>query len=198
MIFGDGDDRALIEKQIADSGIGKNVKLMGNRPLNQIAEAYQQADVFVLPSLRETSGNVLLEAMAYAVPIVAFDTSFCRLLKEVDCGVFVNTEQALDKIKEDYCKAIVTLGQDKELAKQMPGMVIITESSPSMISVISDSTSVICLSSNSICSTDCVTCKDRALSLEPTDFCARILNSLACSLLKCPWEETSSRLYCFF
>ena len=119
LIFGDGDDRALIEKQIADSGIGKNVKLMGNRPLDQIAEAYQQADVFVLPSLRETSGNVLLEAMAYAVPIVAFDTSFCRLLKEVDCGVFVNTEQALEGIKEDYCKAIVTLGQDKELAKQM-------------------------------------------------------------------------------
>ncbi|MFR4396987.1 MAG: glycosyltransferase family 4 protein [Anaerobutyricum soehngenii] len=119
LIFGDGDDRALIEKQITDSGIGKNVKLMGNRPLNQIAEAYQQADVFVLPSLRETSGNVLLEAMAYAVPIVAFDTSFCRLLKKVDCGVFVNTEQALDNIKEDYCKAIVTLGQNKELAKQM-------------------------------------------------------------------------------
>lgn len=119
LIFGDGDDRALIEKQITDSGIGKNVKLMGNRPLNQIAEAYQQADVFVLPSLRETSGNVLLEAMAYAVPIVAFDTSFCRLLKEVDCGVFINTEQALDNIKEDYCKAIVTLGQEKELAKQM-------------------------------------------------------------------------------
>lgn len=119
LIFSDGDDHALIEKQIADSGIGKNVKLMGNRPLNQIAEAYQQADVFVLPSLRETSGNVLLEAMAYAVPIVAFDTSFCRLLKEVDCGVFVNTDQALEGIKEDWCKAIVTLGQDKELAKQM-------------------------------------------------------------------------------
>lgn len=119
LIFGDGDDRALIEKQISDSGIGKNVKLMGNRPLNQIAEAYQQADVFVLPSLRETSENVLLEAMAYAVPIVAFDTSFCRLLKEVDCGVFVNTDQALEGIKEDWCKAIVTLGQDKELAKQM-------------------------------------------------------------------------------
>ena len=119
LIFGDGDDRALIEKQIADSGIGKNVKLMGNRPMDQIAEAYQQADVFVLPSLRETSGNVLLEAMAYAVPIVAFDTSFCRLLKEVDCGVFVDTEQALEGIKKDWCKAIVMLGRDKKLAKRM-------------------------------------------------------------------------------
>ena len=119
LIFGDGNDRTLIEKQIADSGIGKNVKLMGNRPLNQISEAYQQADVFVLPSLRETSGNVLLEAMAYSVPIVAFDTSFCKQLKEVDCGIFVNTEQSLDNIKADYCNAIVTLGQNKELAKQM-------------------------------------------------------------------------------
>ena len=104
---------------VENSNIEKNVKLMGNRPLNQIAEAYQQADIFVLPSLRETSGNVLLEAMAYAVPIVAFDTSFCRLLKEVECGIFVNTEQALEGIKEDYCKAIVMLGQDKKMAKQM-------------------------------------------------------------------------------
>ena len=39
-------------------------------------------------------------------------------------------------------------------------MVMIVESSPSMISVISDSTSLICLSNNAICSTDCVTCKD--------------------------------------
>lgn len=119
LIFGDGDDRALIERQITDSGIGKKVKLMGSRPLNQIAEAYQMADIFVLPSLRETSGNVLLEAMAYAVPIVAFDTSFCKLLKEINCGVFINTEQALDDIKADYCKAIVMLGKDKKMAKQM-------------------------------------------------------------------------------
>ena len=117
-IFGDGDDRALIEKQIADSGIGKNVKLMGNRPLNQIAEAYQQADVFVLPSLRETSGNVLLEAMAYAVPIVAFDTSFCKELANKQCGIFVNVNQSLDKIKKDFCDAIIKLAEDKTLREK--------------------------------------------------------------------------------
>ena len=118
LIFGDGDDRALIEKQIADSGIGKNVKLMGNRPLDQIAEAYQQADVFVLPSLRETSGNVLLEAMAYAVPIVAFDTSFCKELSNKQCGIFVNVNQSLDKIKKDFCDAIIKLAEDKTLREK--------------------------------------------------------------------------------
>lgn len=118
LIFGDGDDRVLIEKQIADSGIGKNVKLMGNRPLSQIAEAYQQADVFVLPSLRETSGNVLLEAMAYAVPIVAFDTSFCKELANKQSGIFVNVNQSLDKIKKDFCDAIIKLAEDKTLREK--------------------------------------------------------------------------------
>ena len=118
LIFGDGDDRVLIEKQIADSGIGKNVKLMGNRPLNQIAEAYQQADVFVLPSLRETSGNVLLEAMAYAVPIVAFDTSFCKELSNKQCGIFVKVNQSLDKIKKDFCDAIIKLAEDQTLREK--------------------------------------------------------------------------------
>ena len=118
LIFGDGDDRALIEKQIEDSCIGKNVKLMGNRPLDQIAEAYQQADVFVLPSLRETSGNVLLEAMAYAVPIVAFDTSFCKELSNKQCGIFVNVNQSLDKIKKDFCDAIIKLAEDKTLREK--------------------------------------------------------------------------------
>ena len=42
-----------------------------------------------------------------------------RGLAAVSSSAFVNTDQALEGIKEDWCKAIVTLGQDKELAKQM-------------------------------------------------------------------------------
>ena len=34
---------------------------------------------------------------------------------------------------------------------------------------------------------------DIALSFAPTDFCARTLNSLTCSLVKCPCEFTLSR-----
>ena len=92
---------------------------MGSRPLDQIAEAYQQADVFVLPSLRETSGNVLLEAMAYAVPIVAFDTSFCTELKEHNCGLFVNADQNLENIKTDFCNAILQLGKNEKLRQEL-------------------------------------------------------------------------------
>lgn len=75
----------------------------------------------------------------------------------------------------------------------IPGMVMMTESLNFMISVVSVSILSSWLSSNSICWIVWVIWIDIALSFAPTDFCARTLNSLACSLVKCPCEFTLSR-----
>lgn len=119
LIFGDGADRELIIKQIQNTHVREKVRLMGDKPLSQIAAAYRQADIFVLPSLRETSGNVLLEAMAYAIPIVGLNTSFCRLLSEKNCGIFVDADQELDDIKRDFCAALIRLAEDRKYAKTL-------------------------------------------------------------------------------
>ena len=118
-IYGDGADRESIEKKIENSVVANHINLLGNRPLNQISEAYKTADIFVLPSLRETSGNVLLEAMAYAVPIVAFDTSFSSMLKEHDCGIFIDTNQNIEAIKRDFCCALTRLIKDAGLRERL-------------------------------------------------------------------------------
>ena len=118
-IYGDGADRESIEKKIENSAVANHINLLGNRPLNQISEAYKAADIFVLPSLRETSGNVLLEAMAYAVPIVAFDTSFSSMLKEHDCGIFIDTNQNIEAIKQDFCCALTRLIKDAGLRERL-------------------------------------------------------------------------------
>ena len=110
LIFGDGDDRALIGKQIADSGIGENVRLMGNRPLNQIAEAYQQADVFVLPSLRETTGTVLIEAMSQGIPIITINKFGGAILVDENTGWLYsgeNRKSYIDGLKNAMVACIV-------------------------------------------------------------------------------------------
>lgn len=118
-IYGDGNKRQAIEKKIATCMLGTHIELMGNRSLAQISEAYKKADLFVLPSLRETSGNVLLESMAYAIPIVALDTSFCSILNRENCGIFINVDQSLEKIKNDFKDAILKLSNDKQLRKKL-------------------------------------------------------------------------------
>jgi glycosyltransferase involved in cell wall biosynthesis len=68
-IAGDGPFRSEIEKEISRFGLGANVRLLG-----QLADArvfYQAMDVFLLNSIREGLPNVVLEAMALEIPVVA-------------------------------------------------------------------------------------------------------------------------------
>jgi glycosyltransferase involved in cell wall biosynthesis len=68
-IAGEGPFRSEIEKEISRLGLGANVRLLG-----QLADArvfYQAMDVFLLNSIREGLPNVVLEAMALEVPVVA-------------------------------------------------------------------------------------------------------------------------------
>lgn len=46
------------------------VHMLGEIRHNQMMSYYYNADVFVMPSLRETGGTVLIEAMAYGLPII--------------------------------------------------------------------------------------------------------------------------------
>ena len=52
-----------------------NVTFTGPKFGQDLAEHYASADVFVFPSLTDTFGNVLLEALACGVPVAAFNVT---------------------------------------------------------------------------------------------------------------------------
>ena len=69
VIWGDGPLRSDLAGLIGARGLTGIVEMPG--PTRQPETALNRCDVFVLPSLSEASSNVVLEAMATALPVVA-------------------------------------------------------------------------------------------------------------------------------
>lgn len=68
-IIGEGPQREMLSKAIADLGLSDRVSLEGYAP--EPWPYYAQAKCFVLSSAFEPFGNVVVEAMAYGLPIVS-------------------------------------------------------------------------------------------------------------------------------
>lgn len=114
-IFGDGPLRSEMESYIKAHSLEKKINLHGAVKHTKISDAYQNGSIFVMPSLRETSGNVLIEAMAHGLPVVALDMSICSDLKEKDCGLFINTEQSKQEIINEFSSSLERLICDSAL-----------------------------------------------------------------------------------
>ena len=69
VIVGDGPDR----KRLTEMASGSDVIFTGSLTGQSLAQAYASADVFVFASQIETFGNVVLEAMASGLPVVAYN-----------------------------------------------------------------------------------------------------------------------------
>jgi glycosyltransferase involved in cell wall biosynthesis len=77
-IVGPGRDEkyiASLHSLVAELGISEDVVFVGGVPLEETVSFYRAADVFVYPSLNETFGLPILEAMACGCPVVTSDTS---------------------------------------------------------------------------------------------------------------------------
>jgi glycosyltransferase involved in cell wall biosynthesis len=69
VLLGEGQERARLEKQAEELGIGKHVIFAGFR--KDIRPWIQACDLLVNPSLTEGTPNVVLEAMALGTPVIA-------------------------------------------------------------------------------------------------------------------------------
>ena len=72
-IIGDGSDIKLNKKLVNKYGLADKVNFLGSLPYNEVNKHYDDADLFIFTSLRDTSGNVVLEAMSHGLPIIALN-----------------------------------------------------------------------------------------------------------------------------
>lgn len=102
-VIGDGPAKQALSEKYPD------VRFLGAYPQAALPPFYRAADVFVFPSLTDTFGLVLLEAMACGTPVAAFPvTGPIDVITNDKAGVLDNDLQtaclaALQKSRSDVC-----------------------------------------------------------------------------------------------
>lgn len=110
-IVGDGPARPRLEQLFA----GTPTVFTGYLRGRELAQAYAAGDVFVFPAANETLGNVVLEAMASGLPVVA-----ARAGGPLDVVVAGETGLLFDpKSEADLVTAVSHLIHHPELARQL-------------------------------------------------------------------------------
>jgi glycosyltransferase involved in cell wall biosynthesis len=90
-VAGDGPLRQHLEQQVVLLGLQGRVHLLGAIPRDELLALYAQADLFVFPSLHDSSGNVVLEALSRGLPVVCLDLGGPQNYVDTGCGVVVST-----------------------------------------------------------------------------------------------------------
>lgn len=89
-ILGDGPARPGLEAASRRLGLEKNTRFCGFVAQTRAAEQMRASDVFVLPSLHECGGAVVLEAMACGLPVIVTNWGGPADYVTAECGVLVD------------------------------------------------------------------------------------------------------------
>ena len=108
LVIGEGPARPWFEEQLPDA------IFTGELTGSDLARALASADIFLNPSITEAFGNVTLEAMACALPVIAADaTGATNLVRPGLTGTLVDGTEP-----DEFAEALAAYARDPELRRR--------------------------------------------------------------------------------
>ena len=110
-VLGDGPQRERWQALTRRLGLAARVSFLGRLPFAEAVAQMDKAELFCFPSLRDTSGNVVLEALAAGVPVICFDHQGVGDIVTPECGIKLPVISPSRAVK-DWAGAIRSLAND--------------------------------------------------------------------------------------
>lgn len=107
LVVGEGDEQRSLQQLAAHLGVADHIRFVGSVPHQAVGCWYRAADLFAFPSVSETQGLVVLEAMAHGLPVLA--------VRSVGTSDFIvdGTNGALaNDAEDDFVRRLLTLLHD--------------------------------------------------------------------------------------
>jgi len=119
-IVGSGEDKyeQLCRQIVAQADLSHRVTFCGRRSKAEVLDHYRSADIFCFPTLAETTGNVLLEAMAMGLPIVSTNYGGPAAVVHPDAGILVEPDSP-DSFSSGIAGALENLITNENLRRSM-------------------------------------------------------------------------------
>ena len=125
-VIGDGNDRDWLSRVTEDEGVRDLVEWIREKPHGEIWREYGESIALVFPSLHDSGGMVVLEALAAGLPVICLDLGGPGSMVDASCGVVVGTGQRDEGIViEGLANAMVSVCSDpgyrNRLSRNAPG-----------------------------------------------------------------------------
>ncbi len=115
-LIGSGNYLAAAKRQTKQLGLEDRVSFRERLPREELLKIYSDYDVFFLPSLHDTGGYSVIEAMFNELPVICLDCGGPAVAVGADCGVKVSLGPR-EKIIEELAGAIRRYAGDRGLVR---------------------------------------------------------------------------------
>lgn len=89
VIGGDGPERSHLEQLVKENQLQDQVDFLGSIPREEVLKQYALADIYVSASHQETFGVVIIEALAFGLPVVATRCGSPEFIVNDEVGIVV-------------------------------------------------------------------------------------------------------------
>jgi glycosyltransferase involved in cell wall biosynthesis len=115
-IIGAGPEEAALRKLAHMLEINESIDWIPWMERSEVLRKYATHDVLLFPSLHDSSGNVVLEALSNAVPVVCLDLGGPAQLVNESCGRVVATKgMSEESVCNELARSLVEIGSDRVL-----------------------------------------------------------------------------------
>jgi glycosyltransferase involved in cell wall biosynthesis len=116
-LVGDGPQRPELEALACKLGVEDRCQFVGAKPHAELDRYYADAGVFVFPSVRESGGMVVLEAMSHALPCLVADWGGPPIYTR-DTGIHMSVESQ-QALEDDLVSTVSRLLADPDEGRRV-------------------------------------------------------------------------------
>lgn len=117
-IVGDGPFRHALERQVERLGLTDAVSFTGRLPYAEVQRLYASYDALVFPSLRDSGGFAVVEAMSHSLPVFCLDIGGPAVLVDDDSGFRIPAVSP-GQVTAELAAAIAQLAGDPDRRRRM-------------------------------------------------------------------------------